>query len=373
MRLISIIFLVLFPVLGLTNNTHHFHGDRSHSHPLPASGLKHTHQGLQHVGSMKGDQSSASHVHTPVTQKISVRSHNIDDIALIYLNGQNVVRKEYLEDSKWVDITNRLQAGSNKLRFVLKNGNVGGWTYGFQIKVGERVIWEEACGQAGRMGCNDNDTKAGTRFDKTVTIKNGKIVSTYDHLDLELAKREKERQQQEKKREKAEALAAKKRYQKQLAQNLQQSKQHFRIVAGFSKDEKVSKRTRSLPNLSPSVVLSPNVDQNKMTFPIVVAAKSVDRKPHVIKLNVILEMVVDVYKQGCAGMFGHCEKRYKDIVSDSKIVEVILDAKTIYKDTVYLSLTNTELQSGVASYVLNGYVEKTPSPPKVRYEVLEWN
>jgi len=100
--------------------------------------------------------------------RIYVRVHNVDDLGECFVNGDKVANVGYRDDSKWKEITNLLHTGENRIRFRLTNRR-GGWTFGFQLRKNESVLWEDACGSAGRKGC----TRAATgkvKFDKTIVL-----------------------------------------------------------------------------------------------------------------------------------------------------------------------------------------------------------
>lgn len=103
--------------------------------------------------------------------KIYIRIYNIDDIGKVYLNGNLLKKVNYGGDTGWVDITNKLIKGNNILKFTLYN-SAGGWTYGFMVKKDDNIIWKKECGQAGYIGCEDNDYTTGLVYDKVVTIDN---------------------------------------------------------------------------------------------------------------------------------------------------------------------------------------------------------
>lgn len=99
----------------------------------------------------------------------AIRVFNVDDVATAYVNGVQVVQRTYRQDSGLVDISNYLRAGNNTVRFTLENRG-GGYTYGFEVRVNDRLVFSEQCGQAGTVGCNNNDTRGGIVYDKTISI-----------------------------------------------------------------------------------------------------------------------------------------------------------------------------------------------------------
>jgi tetratricopeptide (TPR) repeat protein len=101
-----------------------------------------------------------------------VRAYNADDGARILVNGSTVVRTGFGDDSGLVDIGDYLREGVNTVAFIIDNTG-GAITYGFQLRGGSRVIWEDKCGRAGSKGCNNNETlPVGEAYyvNRTITI-----------------------------------------------------------------------------------------------------------------------------------------------------------------------------------------------------------
>jgi tetratricopeptide (TPR) repeat protein len=101
-----------------------------------------------------------------------VRAYNGDDGARILLNGSEVVRTGFGEDSGFVEISSKLKAGANYVSFIIDNTR-GAITYGFQLRGAAGIIWEDKCGKAGSVGCNNNETMPvgeAYRVDRTITI-----------------------------------------------------------------------------------------------------------------------------------------------------------------------------------------------------------
>jgi tetratricopeptide (TPR) repeat protein len=63
-----------------------------------------------------------------------VRVYNTDDISTVAVNGRPAVKTKYAEDSGFVDIIKFLKKGENTIQFTTVNLQIGGWTYGYQIK-----------------------------------------------------------------------------------------------------------------------------------------------------------------------------------------------------------------------------------------------
>lgn len=85
----------------------------------------------------------------------SVRVFNADDVGRVSLNGQTLFEVGLGQDSGAVDITSRLAAGANEVVFELIN-NSGGISYGFEVRHGGAIVFQETCGLVFRAGCEDD-------------------------------------------------------------------------------------------------------------------------------------------------------------------------------------------------------------------------
>src|SRR5207244_6061851 len=85
--------------------------------------------------------------------KVAVRAYNVDDRAIVLVNGQQVLEVGYGGESGWVDIGSHLHVGNNLVVFILDDFG-GGWTYGFQLRQGGNTLWEGQCGVTGSQGCS---------------------------------------------------------------------------------------------------------------------------------------------------------------------------------------------------------------------------
>jgi hypothetical protein len=85
----------------------------------------------------------------------SVRLFNVDDTARVSLNGQLLTEVGLGQDSGLVDITARLSRGPNELVFELINSH-GSIAYGFEVREGQAIVFQETCGLAMRLGCEDD-------------------------------------------------------------------------------------------------------------------------------------------------------------------------------------------------------------------------
>ncbi len=91
----------------------------------------------------------------PADPAVTIRVSNCDDGCRALLNGRVVLQTTFGQDSQWVDITNRLQPGSNELLFEVINQG-GAITYTFEVRSGNRWLLNSTCGTAYISGCQGN-------------------------------------------------------------------------------------------------------------------------------------------------------------------------------------------------------------------------
>jgi tetratricopeptide (TPR) repeat protein len=101
---------------------------------------------------------------------LSIRIYNTDDISTATVNGRIVAKTKYAEDSGFIDLTKFLKNGENIIQLTTVNLQIGGWTYGYQIKKNNYVVWEAQDGVCGEWGAQNNDSKTGIVFDKKITV-----------------------------------------------------------------------------------------------------------------------------------------------------------------------------------------------------------
>jgi hypothetical protein len=86
----------------------------------------------------------------------TVRAFNCDDGCRVWLNGDLLAEVAMGQDSGRIEIAGRLAAGaSNVVAFEVTNAH-GGVSYGFEVRVGEAIVFQEVCGVAARLGCEDD-------------------------------------------------------------------------------------------------------------------------------------------------------------------------------------------------------------------------
>jgi hypothetical protein len=93
---------------------------------------------------------------TPVkADRYYVRVSGCDDGGKAYLNDHLMVDVGFDEDSNWLDITEDLHQGKDEIKFEVIN-KTGAITYVFQVKKNDTIIFEQACGKAKEIGCENN-------------------------------------------------------------------------------------------------------------------------------------------------------------------------------------------------------------------------
>jgi hypothetical protein len=90
--------------------------------------------------------------------RFAVRIFNCDDACRVSVRGELVASTLFGEDSGWHEITWLLDESGGDLLFECIN-HTGAITYGFEAQVDGVVVWRQVCGQAGVVGCNDNETR----------------------------------------------------------------------------------------------------------------------------------------------------------------------------------------------------------------------
>ncbi len=123
---------------------------------------------------------------TPVTPSPSpyyssrwyVRMYNIDDVGTAMVNGSTAATTSYGGDSGFVDITKMIHTGDNSINFKLHN-NVGGYTWGFQIKKDNTIVFDEKAGTAGSYGANNNDGSMQYQdvYNKNITVNESGVLT----------------------------------------------------------------------------------------------------------------------------------------------------------------------------------------------------
>jgi hypothetical protein len=84
-----------------------------------------------------------------------VRVSGCDDGGRAYLNNNLVVDVGFDEDSNWLDITEDVAQGKDEIKFEVIN-RTGAITYVFQVRKNDTIVFEQACGKAKEIGCENN-------------------------------------------------------------------------------------------------------------------------------------------------------------------------------------------------------------------------
>ena len=95
---------------------------------------------------------------------------NNDDLGRVFVGGALLRQVGLGEDTGLLDVSDRLVAGATEVAFELENAH-GAISYGFEVYVGDSVVFRETCGVVFRGGCDgDQRFPAGVvrRFTYTV-------------------------------------------------------------------------------------------------------------------------------------------------------------------------------------------------------------
>ncbi len=88
-----------------------------------------------------------------------IRLYNIDDEATAYINDVwigSIRHQPGGTDSGWMDVTGKMARGQNEFRFTLWNEYLG-YTWGFQVKRGNRVVWTDEAGIENVVGADGDN------------------------------------------------------------------------------------------------------------------------------------------------------------------------------------------------------------------------
>lgn len=107
----------------------------------------------------------------PCSERWYIRVFNVDDSGSATVNLNDITTVGYNGDSGYIDVTDYLNDASNSITFKMFN-YYGGYTWGFEIKRDNQIIFREVAGQAGVSGANGGDTTATNQYvyDKTINI-----------------------------------------------------------------------------------------------------------------------------------------------------------------------------------------------------------
>lgn len=128
--------------------------------------------GLGAVAAAAGGSSTAAPPVTPppLPPTVSVRLFNNDDVGRVFVSGSLLRQVGLGEDTGLMDVSSRLMPGGTEIAFELENAH-GAISYGFEVYVGDAVVFRETCGVVFKGGCeSDQRFPAGVvrRFTYTV-------------------------------------------------------------------------------------------------------------------------------------------------------------------------------------------------------------
>ena len=88
--------------------------------------------------------------------ELTVRVFNCDDHCRVFLNGRLMAEVGVGQDTGRIDLAGRLaDSGANVIAFDVSNAH-GGISYGFEVRAGEAIVFQQLCGVAVRLGCEDD-------------------------------------------------------------------------------------------------------------------------------------------------------------------------------------------------------------------------
>jgi hypothetical protein len=107
----------------------------------------------------------------PAAAPVSVRLFNNDDVGRVFVGGTLLRQVGLGEDTGLLDVSDRLGTGANEVAFELENAH-GAISYGFEVYVGDAVVFRETCGVVFRGGCeSDQRFPAGVVRRFTFTVR----------------------------------------------------------------------------------------------------------------------------------------------------------------------------------------------------------
>ncbi|MBC7475875.1 MAG: S8/S53 family peptidase [Candidatus Sericytochromatia bacterium] len=121
---------------------------------------------------------------TNVPSRWYVRIYNIDDTGYAYVNLNNVATAYYSQDTGYIDVTSMISAGNNNFTFKTYNYS-GGYTWGFQVKKDNNIVFNDISGSAGSYGANNNDQTKSYQYvyNHIITIDaNGNVAANKNNL-----------------------------------------------------------------------------------------------------------------------------------------------------------------------------------------------
>jgi hypothetical protein len=101
-----------------------------------------------------------------------LRFYNVDDVMNASITNaafadQGVLQANFLEDTRFVDISSIVRPGQNDLLLTDVN-TTQGWTYGYDFRIDGVTYASDVCGIANSVGCDGGDTTLGTVFSRDI-------------------------------------------------------------------------------------------------------------------------------------------------------------------------------------------------------------
>jgi hypothetical protein len=101
-----------------------------------------------------GSSAPAAPPAAPPPGPVTVHLFNCDDDCYAFVNDQPVLTVS-LGGERELEVDRYLRDGPNEIAFVLVNRGAG-IAYGFEVKIGEALVFQQICGVIWRQGCDDD-------------------------------------------------------------------------------------------------------------------------------------------------------------------------------------------------------------------------
>lgn len=111
------------------------------------------------------------------SDRFYLRVYNVDDTATARLNGNQIAMATFGGDTGFFEITKLMYKGDNVVVFNAHN-NGGGYTWGFQIKKNDSIVFSESAGTSGVVGANNNDATQTNKdvYNKSMYLNDSGLV-----------------------------------------------------------------------------------------------------------------------------------------------------------------------------------------------------
>ena len=88
----------------------------------------------------------------PVEKRWTAKVFNIDDTVTVRMNGAVISQCEFSRTCD-IELDTHLRSGANQVELIFKN-RIGFWTYGYEVREGDRLIYQGSCGRVWLYGCD---------------------------------------------------------------------------------------------------------------------------------------------------------------------------------------------------------------------------